>query len=338
MPNTLNPLYIFRPGTHTDQRGTQLTFTESDLAACAAAYDPGLHQAPLVVGHPATDAPAWGWVQSLAYSDGRLLATPDRVDPAFAELVNAGRYSKLSASFYLPDSPANPVQGTYYLRHVGFLGAQPPAIKGLGDARFADQGEGVVIVEFGEQSQSPQPKKEPHTMPESTTPPTQPLPSIDQEAAFAEREKKIQEAEAKLAQKEKQLTEQAAAARAKEDTAFVESLVTSGTLLPRHRAPLAAFLGALDESGLVSYSEEGKEVKTPSKQWLKEFLTAMPKQLHFGEHVKPEGSMAVAGIDVPPGYNVDPDRGELFRRATAYAETHGVCFVDAARAVESGRT
>ncbi|MEO5341395.1 MAG: hypothetical protein H7837_12910 [Magnetococcus sp. MYC-9] len=133
MPSTLNPLYIFRPGTHTDQHGANLTFTESDLSACATAYDPSLHQAPLVVGHPVTNDPAWGWVQSLAYSGGRLLATPDQVDPAFAEMVNAGRYNKLSASFYLPDSPANPVQGTYYLRHVGFLGAQPPALKGLGE-------------------------------------------------------------------------------------------------------------------------------------------------------------------------------------------------------------
>ena len=43
---------------------------------------------------------------------------PRQVDPAFAEAVAAGRYKKVSASFYQPNSPHNPVPGVYYLRHV----------------------------------------------------------------------------------------------------------------------------------------------------------------------------------------------------------------------------
>ncbi len=39
--------------------------------------------------------------------------------------------------------------GVYYLRHVGFLGAQPPAIKGLAPVEFADDADAVTI-EFGE--------------------------------------------------------------------------------------------------------------------------------------------------------------------------------------------
>lgn len=38
--------------------------------------------------------------------------------------------------------------GVYYLRHVGFLGAQPPAVKGLKPVEFADAEDGVV--EFGD--------------------------------------------------------------------------------------------------------------------------------------------------------------------------------------------
>ncbi len=51
-------------------------------------------------------------------------------------MVKAGRFKSRSASFYHPDNPNNPKPGVYYLRHVGFLGAQPPAVKGLKAVEF----------------------------------------------------------------------------------------------------------------------------------------------------------------------------------------------------------
>lgn len=137
-------IHIFKAGTHTDMHGTKLPFTQSDLAACVKAYDPSVHEAPLVIGHPKTEDPAWGWVKSLSLNGGDLLAEPDQLDPQFAELVGNGRFKKVSASFYLPDSPNNPKPGTLYLRHVGFLGAQPPSIKGLKQVSFGEKEEGVV--------------------------------------------------------------------------------------------------------------------------------------------------------------------------------------------------
>ncbi len=141
-------LHIFRPGKHVAMGGQTLSFSEADLAATVAAYDPAKHEAPLVVGHPQHDLPAYGWVQSLAFADGGLDAVPAQVNADFAEMVANGAFKKISASFYTPDAPQNPVPGCYYLRHVGFLGAQPPAIKGLRQAQFAEAEEGVVA--FGE--------------------------------------------------------------------------------------------------------------------------------------------------------------------------------------------
>lgn len=128
--------------------GIELTFGEADLAASAEAYDPALHEAPLVVGHPSTDAPAYGWVKSLTALGGALSAQLDQLDPAFSELVAVGRYKKISAAFYSPQSPGNPVPGVYYLRHVGFLGAQPPAVKGLAQVNFAESDGIVTFNEF----------------------------------------------------------------------------------------------------------------------------------------------------------------------------------------------
>jgi hypothetical protein len=139
-------LQIFRAGRHTAMSGATLAFSDVDLEATAAAYDPAKSEAPIVVGHPTTDGPAYGWVRSLSFADGRLEAEPHQVDPAFAELVEAGRFKKISASFFTPGAANNPVPGVYYLRHVGFLGAQPPAVKGLRSPSFdgADTDEGIL--------------------------------------------------------------------------------------------------------------------------------------------------------------------------------------------------
>jgi hypothetical protein len=135
---------IFKAGTHTSAGGTTLDFSDDVLQASASAYDPAIHEAPMVIGHPADNGPAFGWISALSYAEGELHADPDQVNADFEDMVQAGSFKKVSASFYGPDSPANPVPGTYYLRHVGFLGAQPPSIKGLKAIAFTEGEEGVV--------------------------------------------------------------------------------------------------------------------------------------------------------------------------------------------------
>jgi hypothetical protein len=140
-------IHFMKSGKHTDRKGTALDFSESVLRDIADSYDPALHEAPLVVGHPKTDDPAYGWVKAVELSDDGGYAVPGEVDAAFAEMVGAGRFKKVSCSVYLPDSPSNPKPGHYYLRHIGFLGAQPPSVKGLRPLEYADGEEGVLFFE-----------------------------------------------------------------------------------------------------------------------------------------------------------------------------------------------
>jgi len=144
----MKQLHIFRQGLHRDMWGQTIAFSQSDLAATVAAYNPALSEAPIVIGHPHTDDPSYGWVEALHAGPDGLKATTRQVNPAFAELVERGAYKKISASFYAPDAPNNPVKGVYYLKHVGVLGAVPPAVKGLQPISFSEQEEG--IVEFSE--------------------------------------------------------------------------------------------------------------------------------------------------------------------------------------------
>ena len=147
---TYPPIEIAKPGRAVATNGAVVEFTSALLADLAESYDPMLHVAPLVVGHPALDAPAYGSVGQVVYhaATERVEAIPSEVYPAFAEAVRDRAYRAVSLSMYLPDSPSNPKPGHHYLRHVGFLGAHPPAIKGLRPVAFGAAEEGVL--EFGE--------------------------------------------------------------------------------------------------------------------------------------------------------------------------------------------
>ncbi|MEX2475059.1 hypothetical protein [Marinobacter sp.] len=141
-------LEIFKYGKRTDSDGREWTFSREDMEESVSAYDPAVFSAPLVVGHPSLDDPAYGWVDAIELDGELVKAKPARVEPQFAAMVNDGRFPKISASWFPPTHPSNPKPGVWYLRHVGFLGAAAPAVPGLKPASFAAAEEGVVTVEF----------------------------------------------------------------------------------------------------------------------------------------------------------------------------------------------
>lgn len=145
----MKPFEIFRIGTHTTAKGQTVTFAESDLADIASSYDPALHHAPIVIGHPKQDGPAYGWIKGIAIKDGRIVAEPEQINTEFSEMVREGSFKKVSAGLYHPDEKSNPTPGKYHLRHVGFLGAEPPAIKGLKPIEFSE-GELDIELDFSE--------------------------------------------------------------------------------------------------------------------------------------------------------------------------------------------
>jgi hypothetical protein len=309
-------LQIFRVGKHTSTDGRELDFTEADLRKMALVYDPGKHEAPLVVGHPKTDDPAYGWVRSLHFAEPVLVAEPAQVDLQFQEMVNAGRFNKVSASFYLPDSPQNPVQGAYYLRHVGFLGATAPAVKGLRSASFSAGDEGLVSVEFAAPAPAPAP-----------------APGAAAGADLAAREAALAAREAELARKE-----QAAelAARMADRCAFAEKLEREGRLLPRDRAGLVAFLAGLE--GTLEFADaEGKPAKQDTLAWAKDFFARLPVQVSFGEHCSPEEPPLPVDFSAPAGATVDPAGLALHRRALAYQAQNKCDYMAAVRAVGGKR-
>ena len=143
---------IFKAGKRQSSDGKEYDITEQDVIDCAECYNPTLHEAPLVFGHPKTDDPAFGWVKGLQSTGGLLSADFSDVDEGAKELVRAKKFKHVSASFYPPTHPSNPVPGKWYLRHVGLLGAMPPSVKGLGAVSFSDADGCVEFSEYGQET------------------------------------------------------------------------------------------------------------------------------------------------------------------------------------------
>ena len=269
-------LPLARPGTFTDANGVTVGFSEADLAASAAAYDPAKHEAPVVIGHPSQTAPAYGWVQGLEFGESGLVALAHNTVAEFAELVS-GPFKKRSARFYTPTSPRNPVPGVYYLRDVGLLGAQPPAIKGLADVSFAEDDEksDVVEVSFSEDaSAEPTPTNQDTVTPEPS--PTEAEPTMLTPEELEARESALAARELALATKEAELTKAA-------HVAFAESL--SDRIHPAQRDAIVTLLCHLDPGHATEVSFA--EGDSPLEQF-KALLSALPKSVEFGEVAKAE--------------------------------------------------
>ena len=112
---------VFRSGTHTDSRGITRTWSNDDLDSIVRNYNKDNNEAPVVIGHPAADAPAFGWVDKIKRANDRLLVKFTKLAPEFINWVDSGLYRKISIA----------INNDKTLRHVGFLGAAPPAVKGL---------------------------------------------------------------------------------------------------------------------------------------------------------------------------------------------------------------
>jgi hypothetical protein len=135
-------------GRHIDSDGDVVEIDAAFLEAVVRNFNltKNLHEPPAVIGHPKSDAPAYGYVANLRLNSGRLERQFSQVNPQFEEVVRIGAYKKRSDAFYLTpeDAPGGLVPA---LRHVGFLGAQPPAIKGLADIHFAEGDKDVKTVD-----------------------------------------------------------------------------------------------------------------------------------------------------------------------------------------------
>lgn len=266
---------IFRAGAHTDSAGGSKTWTEADLDRIVGSYDPSRHEAPIVIGHPNANAPAFGWVETVKREGQSLFARFKQVLPEFSDMVTQGRFKKRSISLY-PD-------GT--LRHVGFLGAQPPAIKGLADFAFSDDG---TPLTFEEQIIQEEQKHMP-TIEELQA-------KLVEEATRRESaEKTAADAIAQVADLSKNFAEATAKAKKTSIEAYVDGLIATGQALPTFKTQgMVEFMTGLDDAQTFDFAEGKKENPL---NWFKSFLSGLGTHGLFKDFSEGRKKPAIPGTD-----------------------------------------
>ncbi len=348
---------IFRAGTRKDANGKRVTITRDDLQVVVDNYSPQFHEAPIVVGHPKNDDPAFGWIEHLLLDGDVLKAKPKQVDAQFAEQVREGRYKKISAAFYLPHSKSNPKPDGFYLRHVGFLGAMPPAVKGLQDPMFNDNANDVVefsdwtqanlwqrmrdflISKFGlDEADKVLPAWQVQSLQEEVL-----RNEMTVEANFAETDsinkpqgepemseedkKRLAELEAENAQLKADKQAAIKAQTEAENAEFAESLVAEGKLTPKQKEAALTLLNA--DHGSVEFSETG------FKDQLKAFMRELPKVVEFSEVATKEKAALPADDSVEYAEGTSTEAIQMDQAVRAYMKQHNVDYVAAFNAINN---
>lgn len=127
---------IAKTGTYIDMHGNIYTFTSDDFKEIAENYKLQEEKAPIVIGHPKTDSPAFGWVKELRANGDYLEAEYEQVSDDIKKAVSDGSYKYKSISLF---------SSLKKLKHVGLLGATPPAISGLGQISFSKENEDTIL-------------------------------------------------------------------------------------------------------------------------------------------------------------------------------------------------
>lgn len=297
-----SPLHLARIGTFTDMHGQDVSLTPELLEQLAASYDPALYKAPLVIGHPKTNSPAFGWLETLEAKPEGLFGAPINVDPAFAEAVTSGRYPQRSLSFWPAGHPGSPTPGKPYVRHLGVLGAVPPAIPGLRGADLSDPDAGITSVDFSADPITP-PEEPPMTDPD-------PVALAAQVADLAAQAEALTARETALLAREAEIAAHAEGIRRAEAVAFCDSLANKAQIRPADIPALAELMLRLDadEPAPCFAAATDPQQATAPGAWLRSWLSGMPPLVELSE-------VATHGRSGP---HTAPTDAEAVTRARAY--------------------
>lgn len=136
---------IFKVGNHTDSAGKTSEWTADDVNKIATLYNERVatqinNEAPIVKGHPKTDDPAFGWAKELKLDGDILKARIEFTDSEFEQEVKDKKYKNISIA----------LNNDLNLRHIGFLGAVPPAVKELEAPEFNEANTVWFFSDFSE--------------------------------------------------------------------------------------------------------------------------------------------------------------------------------------------
>jgi hypothetical protein len=317
---------IFKTGKHTSDKGIQKEYSLDDLNFIAQSYKPDEDEAPIVIGHPIDNSPAYGWVSSLEVTeDGKLVADApaEKLHPDFLNAVQEGRYKKRSISL-TPEGK---------LRHIGFLGGAAPAVKGLADIQFSQPSSTVIEFEIEEQSNDNSLEPEPEFKLNSFDSIQSQLNSINETIKqlnnnFSENQN------AELQSKFNILSTEINSLKTKINKSEFESLLENklgvGSLTPAIKDKLLAvsnFAEAQNFSADFSQEKFNKDLNV----LLTDLVNSFPKVIYYENFAEKPEFETDKLTDEFANYSVDQEAKALHNKAVALSKKENITYLNAVK-------
>ena len=317
---------IFKTGTHTSDKGVSKEYTLDDLNFIANSYKPDEDEAPIVIGHPEDNDPAFGWVSSLSVSDEGILiadAPDDKLHPDFLNALKEGRYKKRSISL-TPDGK---------LRHIGFLGGAKPAVKGLSDIQFSSPAS--VIYEFDNvtavQDEIKQEESKPEIIEDKYSVLSQEINHLKETISTIQQnfsESEITSAKASIDKLSAQFNSLQAKISNSDFETLLDSKVSEGTLTPAVKEKV---LAVSNFAQAQNFSEDFSPAKFQSdfNKHLIALVNSFPKIIYYENFAeKPEEDNSLKD-DSFLGMEVDPESKQVHQKAIALMKKDNITYLDA---------
>ncbi len=249
---------IFRAGDY----GAKGKYTDADLDQMVVNFNSS-DQVPIVVGHPGTDSPAWGWLAAVKRAGSVLLGKVGELHKDFARALSENKFRNRSVR--IARTAAGPK-----LLHLGFLGATLPQVEGLKQtAQFSGDGD---RVDYGFDLPGQADNSKEKTM------------LTEEQAAQLQADlKKAQDdlaAEKAARQADKEAADQKAGeAKGAEFAAWVETeMVATGKLPAGRRDEVTAFMRSLPDGDTddFSFAADGATKSVRPVAWFKDFVKGLP--------------------------------------------------------------
>ena len=350
---------IFKTGKHTSDKGIPNEYTNEDLDKIVSNYNPEEHEAPIVIGHPKTNAPAYGWIEKLQRVGEKLIAFPKQVNKEFEELVKSGAFKKRSISI-TPD---------FKLNHVGFLGAAAPAVKGLKDVEFSEELE-YSNFEFDDIALIQDNDSVPHDLtsapqhdtdeknnlqaepgnshnPSNPTPGSKPDATNDLSVQFNSLNAKVEElsnlvhnfSENNLSREEldkvyNRINELRFSIQTNEFELMLNEKLAYGSVTPAMKTKVLKLIDFLQTQNFSSSEFSRNEFNETVKEMLTGFINSIPKIIYYEDFAEKETSDETVAEEFE-GAEVDTESLSIHKRALALAKSENISYVNAVKKIST---
>ena len=243
---------IFSAGKHTDSKGNTKEWTTEDLDKIVYQFENVHKNAPICVGHPQTNSPAYGWLDNVKRIGNGLYCTFKDVQDEFKTAVNKGLFKNRSISL---DKDLN-------IRHLAFLGGQAPAVKGLEQFCFESQ-ENDTVVEFSDYE-------------DINIVENKEIKKGNEKLETEELKEQLKAKDEEIAKLKREADEQKQAQKIKEFEDFADNAIANGNILPKHKESIVNILNACDTAGTFNFADEEKS----GVEVVKDFISEL-KMMNF---------------------------------------------------------